>query len=61
MACPPGGRILDPFAGSGTTGVACAIEGFDFVGIEQDAEYATIARSRIAHHAGPIFAALAAD
>jgi DNA modification methylase len=52
---------LDPFAGSGTTGVACAIEGFDFVGIEQDAEYATIARSRIAHHAGPIFAALAAD
>lgn len=45
---PGEGVILDPFAGSGTTGVACALEGFDFIGIEQNAEYARIADARIA-------------
>jgi DNA modification methylase len=45
---PPGGVILDPFAGSGTTGVAAALEGFGFVGIEQSAEYLEIARRRTA-------------
>lgn len=33
---PPGGLILDPFAGSGTTGVACALEGRRFAGCEMD-------------------------
>ena len=49
MVTPPGGHILDPFLGSGSTGVAAALEGFAFTGIEQDAEYAEIARRRIAH------------
>lgn len=41
--------LLDPFTGSGTTGVAATIEGFTFVGIEQDADYAAIAEARIRH------------
>jgi site-specific DNA-methyltransferase (adenine-specific) len=48
LITPPGGMVLDPFAGSGTTGIAAMREGFRFVGIEQDAEYAAIARKRIA-------------
>ena len=47
MITPPNGIVLDPFCGSGTTGVACKIEGFDFVGMEQDPEYYKIAQSRI--------------
>ena len=47
LVCPPGGTILDPFTGSGSTGCAAALEGFDFIGIEQDAEYVDIARARI--------------
>ena len=43
----PGGTILDPFLGSGTTGVAAKAEGFDFIGIERDREYAVIAALRI--------------
>ena len=42
-----GGTVLDPFMGSGTTGVACAEEGFDFIGIEREEEYCEIARRRI--------------
>jgi len=38
---------LDPFTGSGTTGIAAVLEGFSFLGIEQSEEYALIARSRI--------------
>ena len=45
----PGGLVLDPFMGSGTTGVACVMEGRKFLGIEQDAEYIKIAQARIAH------------
>lgn len=41
-------RILDPFAGAGTTGVACILEGRQFHGIEGNAEYAAIAERRIA-------------
>jgi DNA modification methylase len=41
--------VLDPYAGSGTTGVACALEGFDFIGCELSPEYAEIARARIEH------------
>lgn len=48
LVTPPDGTILDPFAGSGTTGCAAALEGFRFVGIEQDADYARIAEARIA-------------
>jgi hypothetical protein len=54
LVCPPGGLVLDPFAGSGTTGCAAALEGFDFIGIEQDGHYADIARRRIAYWAGPL-------
>jgi site-specific DNA-methyltransferase (adenine-specific) len=49
LVTPPGGTVLDPFCGSGTTGCACALEGFSFVGIEQDAGYCEIARKRIGH------------
>ena len=49
LVTPPGGTVLDPFCGSGTTGMACAIEGFGFVGMELDRGYARIARARIAH------------
>jgi DNA modification methylase len=47
MVTPPGGVVLDPFTGSGTTGVATIAEGFRFIGIEREAEYATIAEARI--------------
>lgn len=47
LITPPKGKVLDPFCGSGTTGVACKIEGFEFVGIEQDTEYCKIAEARI--------------
>jgi hypothetical protein len=46
-ATPFGGVVLDPFMGSGTTGVACVLEGRSFVGIEREAEYLEIARRRI--------------
>jgi len=49
LVTPPAGVVLDPFTGSGTTGIACALEGFDFVGCELSPEYAEIARARIAH------------
>jgi hypothetical protein len=44
---PTGGTVLDPFMGSGSTGVACVLEGRDFVGIEQDANSFDIAKARI--------------
>ena len=43
----PGDTVLDPFLGSGTTGVACVEEGREFIGIEREAEYIEIARRRI--------------
>ena len=48
LVTPPGGTVLDPFTGSGTTGCACAVEGFGFIGIEREPEYADIARQRVA-------------
>lgn len=48
MICPPGGVILDPFTGSGSTGVAAVLEGFSFIGVELSADYAAIAEARIA-------------
>ncbi len=47
LVTPPGGLVLDPFAGSGSTGKACRLEGFGFVGIERDAGSAEIARARM--------------
>jgi len=49
LATPSGGTILDPYTGSGTTGVAAALEGFEFIGCELSPEYVEIARARIAH------------
>ena len=46
--CLPGATVLDPFTGSGTTGVAAVQEGFRFVGIEREPQYVEIARTRIA-------------
>lgn len=43
----PGGAILDPFCGSGSTGVAAIKEGFDFIGIEIDPKYSELAQNRI--------------
>jgi site-specific DNA-methyltransferase (adenine-specific) len=48
----PGAAVLDCFAGSGSTGVACRRLGRDFVGIELDADYAKSARARIASATG---------
>jgi site-specific DNA-methyltransferase (adenine-specific) len=49
LITPLGGLVLDLFAGSGTTGIACALEGFGFLGVEQDEASVQIARARIAH------------
>lgn len=49
LVTPPGGLVLDPFAGSGTTGIACVKAGFRFVGIEREPEYVAVAAARIAH------------
>jgi hypothetical protein len=48
LVTPPGGLVLDPFTGSGSTGKAAALEGFKFLGFEREAEYVAIARARIA-------------
>lgn len=47
LVTPPGGTVLDPFMGSGSTGKAAVLEGFDFLGIEREAEYLEIAKARI--------------
>lgn len=47
LVTPPGGLVLDPFMGSGPTGKAAVIEGFQFVGIEREPEYFNISRARI--------------
>lgn len=52
MVTPPGGVVLDPFMGSGSTGVACVSEGFDFVGVELEADYFAISQARIAYALG---------
>jgi len=48
---PTGGVVLDPFMGSGTTGIACLLEGREFIGIEREPDYMEIARRRIEHWA----------
>ncbi|HET99697.1 MAG TPA: site-specific DNA-methyltransferase [Aurantimonas coralicida] len=52
LVTPPGGLVIDPFTGSGTTGCGAMLEGARFAGSEQNEEYARIARARIAHWAG---------
>jgi site-specific DNA-methyltransferase (adenine-specific) len=56
MVTPPGGLVLDPFTGSGSTGRAAMLEGMRFIGCELSPEYAEIARARIRFTLGPLFA-----
>ena len=52
LVTPPGGLVLDPFMGSGSTGKAALLEGFKFLGIDMTAEYVEIARARIQYVTG---------
>ncbi len=59
LACPPGGHVLDCFAGSGTTGEACMLAGFDCTLIEREAQHAKDIEHRIKRWSGldaPLFA-----
>lgn len=61
LVTPPGGLILDPFAGSGTTGMACIRESFECILIEREAEYVADINARLKHVDGsdtPLFEAL---
>ena len=49
LITPPQGTVLDPFAGSGTTLCAAALEGFPYIGIEREAEYIEIIKARVKH------------
>lgn len=63
LVTPPGGVVLDPFAGSGTTGMACMREGFDAVLIERELEYYQDILRRLDHVKGadtPLFAEVSA-
>jgi site-specific DNA-methyltransferase (adenine-specific) len=51
LITPPGGLVVDPFTGSGSTGIAAVLGGFDFLGIEGNPEYVAIAEARISHAA----------
>ena len=51
LVTPPGGVVLDPFSGSGSTGKAAVLEGFRFIGCEISDEYADIAEARILYAA----------
>ncbi|HGM4821476.1 TPA: site-specific DNA-methyltransferase [Pseudomonas aeruginosa] len=57
LVTPPGGKVLDPFTGSGSTGKAAVRDGFEFVGIEREAPYLAIAEARIAHELERVTAA----
>jgi DNA modification methylase len=47
LVTPPNGIVLDPFNGSGSTGCAAVLEGFQYIGIEREAEYIAISEKRI--------------
>jgi DNA modification methylase len=47
LVTPPGGIVLDPFMGSGSTGKAANLEGFRFIGVERDRDYMLIAEARV--------------
>jgi len=53
LVCPPGGTVLDPFAGSGTTLVAAKELGLGYIGIEQDMKYLKMAVKRLAATSDP--------
>lgn len=62
LVTPPGGTVLDPFAGSGTTGMACMREGFNAILIEREAQFVADIKRRIDHVSGqdaPLFAEVA--
>jgi site-specific DNA-methyltransferase (adenine-specific) len=59
--CPPGGRVLDPFMGSGTTAVACARHAREFVGYEINENYCAIAHERVAAVSGRLDPAVVAE
>lgn len=48
LVTPPGGTVLDPYMGSGSTGKGAVLEGFKFIGIEREPDYVDMARARIA-------------
>lgn len=52
LITPPGGTVLDPFNGSGSTGKGAIREGFTYIGIDQEVPYIDITRQRLAHEAG---------
>jgi site-specific DNA-methyltransferase (adenine-specific)/modification methylase len=60
LRIPAGATVVDPFMGSGTTGVACRMLGYRFIGIEKDPHYYAIAERRIAQAQPPLFVADAA-
>jgi site-specific DNA-methyltransferase (adenine-specific) len=47
LVTPPGGVVLEPFAGSGTTAEACVIEGFRCIAIEREADYLSLIVQRV--------------
>jgi site-specific DNA-methyltransferase (adenine-specific) len=49
LGCPPGGLVVDPFAGTGTTGIAALLQGMDYLLIEKEERWANIARLRLKH------------
>jgi len=60
LVTPPGGTVLDPFAGSGSTGMACLREGFECILIEREAEYIRDIKARMEHVKGhdlPLYSA----
>lgn len=58
LVTPPGGLVLDPFAGSGTTAEACLLEGFRAVVIEREAAYLPLIRQRIDRRQDPVRAVI---
>ena len=59
LVTPPGGTVLDPFMGSGSTGKAAVLEGFRFIGCERDPDYFAIAKTRVETAHGSLFASIA--
>jgi DNA modification methylase len=51
LVTPPGGLVLDPFAGSGSTGIAAVMEDRSFLGLEREPSYVDIACARLTHWA----------
>ncbi|GAA2085914.1 hypothetical protein GCM10009821_29480 [Aeromicrobium halocynthiae] len=54
LVTPPGGLVLDPFAGSGTTAEACAIEGFASISVEREPDYIALIHRRLARRLEPV-------